>query len=197
MMRMLFTGLAAFGVLAAITLWWRPVAPEAARPVESAAEQAAQSPEPARPVERVAEKAAPAPPAAAEPVARSAEPAAQPASEPAPPPVGTPELEEESLVVAERPDFSEAPSAADIARAPEAAPRHVDRPDFEAAPRRVERPDFESGPPGKLEEEPSSSEPEAGTEPPATPERPAVPVDVERSGDLIRRMLALYGAMRE
>lgn len=146
-MRLVFTGLAALGVLAAITFWWAPKQPEVPQlvlvpPSETPPEPTGVAPTPEPAVS-----------------ARAPEPDASPAplpapAEPKPPAVGEPILEEEELLVVERPDFSE------------------------------------EGPPAELEADEEASEIRE-SEPAPTP------VDVEQSGDLIRRMLALYEAMRE
>jgi hypothetical protein len=151
MMRFVFTGLAALGVLAAITFWWRPQDPAIPHlvlvsPPAPEAELALAPPPEAEP--------APQAEVPLEPAAGAATRAA-PSPEPA---LGERTLEEEELVVVERRDFEDGPG-------PDSAA------DADA-------------------EDPLVSE---GVETDVT----GLPVDVERSGVLIRRMLALYDTFRE
>ncbi len=173
MLRLLFSGLAAVGVFVAITLWWRPQesdVPELVRvpPLEVEPAAAANATKP--PASRAPEPAAaadPKPVPAAQPAERSPAVATSEASRPGPPALGEPALEEEPPLVL------------------------------------VERPDFEDGPPGALEAQPRLK-PEAPAAPAPAGDAPPAPagvappprVDVDRSGELIRRMLALYDAMR-
>ena len=198
MMRLLFTGLAALAVLVAITLWWRP--PEPATPelvtlppleVELARDPAASNP----------------PPALAKPVAPDSPPT--PATSVAPDSPRTPSARPE-----QRPIVAATPEPASRAELPRLLEPLLEE---EAPLVLVERPDFEDGPPGALAAQPRLEPPAApapaSVAPPApagvalpAPAGVALPapagvapparVDVDRSGELIRRMLALYDAMR-
>jgi hypothetical protein len=155
MMRFVFTGLAALGVLAAITFWWRPQDPAiptlvlVSPPAPAPAPEAELAPAPAPEAEPAPQAEVPLEPAA------GAATRAAPSPEPA---LGERTLEEEELVVVERRDFEDGPG-------PDSAA------DADA-------------------EDPLVSE---GVETDVT----GLPVDVERSGVLIRRMLALYDTFRE
>ncbi len=184
MMRLLFTGLAALAVLVAITVWWRPPEPATPELVTLPPLEAEPAGDPA---------ASNSPPALAKPVALDSPPT--PARPVAPDSPRTPSARPEQRAIA--------------AATPEPAsrtelPRLLEPLLEEEAPLvLVERPDFEDGPPGALAAQPRL-EPEAPAAPaPAgdalpAPEGVAPPprVDVDRSGELIRRMLALYDAMR-
>lgn len=184
MMRWLFTGLAALVVLAATSFWSRSpepvVLPASAEPPQ--AESAPPLPAPARAAEPkavaaapVAEARAPEAPRPAESASLETPPPATRAASPATPP---PEPDPAPPVVAE-PRIDE-----------EEVLEIVERPEFEDGPARASQPSGDE----PLDDEPPADElpqvAEASSEPPA-------PVDVEHSGDLIRRMLVLYDAMRE
>jgi hypothetical protein len=155
----IFKGLAALAVLAAVTYWWGPETPDVPHlalgpPAEVGGEptpDAAPARSPSPP-----EHAAPTPSADRVPESAPVPTPAVAPREPSPA-IGDPSLDEEELLVVERPDFEEGPAAGVAAL-----------------------------PPGP------DAEPDPGD-----PTARAAPVDVERSGDLIRRMLDLYAAMRE
>ena len=170
MMRLLFTGLAALAVLVAIALWWRP--PEPAAP-----ELVTQPPLQTDPA------VLDSPPASAEPAALDSPPA-----EPAAP--NSPPVRPERRPVV----------AATLEPASRAEPPTLLEPrlEEEALLVLVERPDFEDGPPGVIGalEVRQPLDPQAPAASEAAGDAPPARVDVDASGELIRRMLALYDAMR-
>lgn len=180
MIRFAFTLLAALGMVAALTLWWRPVEHTAVDPPSVAGDAGAGMEEPQAPPPRVASDTGPAESGSQETQGTVASEATPLADAVAPAPAQGP------------PASPQLPAMRSAAPEPPAAAPEMARPTLEEEPVEiVSRPDFAvSAAAREPEGERIAS---AGDRRDAPPE----PVDVDRSGDLIRRMLALYRSMSE